>query len=293
MKVLKRLCWYVAAPACMVVGVYAAYNFWQHSTATSASAVTHTGIRLASSATTTSKDDDTAAWATTLAEINSIIAAHSDIEVSASLVDLDTGQTYEAGESDVVFKAASTAKLIAAASYLHEVELGTATLDQYIGGTSARENLRRMIENSDNTAWAAINDYLGDKQAAYAESIGLTSFTGGDYNTMTSGDLASLLKQLYDGTLLSKVHRELLLSYMAESDASYLIADSFPGSATVYHKYGQLWGNLHDAAIIDYNGKHVALVVYTKSSTGDTSENTEQTAIIDQIAAAVATQMAP
>ncbi len=88
--------------------------------------------------------------------------------------------------------------------------------------------------------------------AVYAGSIGLTSFTGDDYNTITS---------------------------------------AVPSGAVVYHKYGQLWGNLYDTAIIEYRGRHLVLVVYTKSSTADASYNSQQVRLITQIATAVTENM--
>lgn len=201
-----------------------------------------------------------------ITDINQYIADNTNVEVAVSVVDLDNDKQYNAGETEVVFKAASTTKLIAALAYLHEVELGNATLTQRLNGTNAEQLIKQALEVSDNNAWASLNEYLGDKQQTYAQSIGLTSFTGGDYNTITAADEATLLSLLYRGKLVSDEHRSTLYGYMANADGESFIKAALPTTATVYHKYGTLWGNLHDTAIINYSGHNYALVIFTKSS---------------------------
>jgi beta-lactamase class A len=225
-------------------------------------------------------------------DLENIIAANTNSEVSVTAIDLDNNQTYNAGESSTVFKAASTTKVLAAVDYLHEVEQGNATLTQTLDGTTAQQLMKQMIEASDNAAWASINDYLGDKQQDYAESIGLSSFTGGDYNTMTSGDEASLLAQLYRGSLLNKSHTALLLNYMANTDSHDLIEAGLPVGATSYHKYGTLWSNLHDAAIVNYQGHQFVLVIFTKGSGDSVVDYSARTALIQTLSRTVVTELA-
>lgn len=221
---------------------------------------------------------------TATADMNQAIAANSgDLQAAATLIDLDNGQEYSAGESQYVFKAASTAKILAAIDYLHEVEQGQASLTQNLGGTSALQQLKQMIEVSDNTAWLNINDFLGGQQQSYAQSIGLDSFTGGEYNTMTTVDEARLLEQLYQGKLINNSHRALLYSYMANTNNTDLIPAALPNDATVYNKYGQLDGELHDAAIVNYQGHNFVLVVFTKNPDNTTDEYANQVALIHAV----------
>ncbi len=198
--------------------------------------------------------------------LETIIAAHSEISTSVSVVDITSGQQVNAGMSDTVFRGASTTKLITAAAYLHAVEQGVATLSQYINGDTATNLIRRMIENSDNDAWYALNEYLGyGVLETYGASIGMQDWTAYP-NTITTADEANLLAQLYKGKLLTAAHAKLLLSYMANSDNNMIDA-ALPNSATTYHKYGTLEGELHDAAIIEYNGHTFILVIFTNDET--------------------------
>ncbi|MDB5168772.1 MAG: serine hydrolase [Candidatus Saccharibacteria bacterium] len=229
---------------------------------------------------------------TVQADINQAIATDGDVEVAVSLVDLDTGKQYDAGETGVVFQAASTAKLIAVIDYLHEVELGNVTLDQTIDGTSARQLIKQMLEVSDNTAWVDINNVLGSKQQAYAQSIGLTSFTGGEYNTITAADEAKLLSLLYQGKLINTEHKELMYSYMNAADGTNLIKSALPSDATVYHKYGMLGGNLHDTAIVNYQGHNFALVIFTKNPNDELNDYSQRVALIYSITQAIVADIA-
>ena len=140
-----------------------------------------------------------------------------------------------------------------------------------------------MIEVSDDQAWADLNDYLGDQQQDYATSIGLTSFTGGEYNTMTAADMAKLLAELYQGKLINTADRNLLYNYMANTTSTNLIQAALPSDATVYHKYGQLWGYLNDAAIVSYHGHDFALVIFTNNTDGTSDEYADQVTLIHAI----------
>src|ERR1700722_11998757 len=56
-------------------------------------------------------------------DMNGVIKADPDgLSVAATLIDLDSNQQYDAGATTKIFKAASTAKVLAAVDYLHQVE---------------------------------------------------------------------------------------------------------------------------------------------------------------------------
>lgn len=220
---------------------------------------------------------------TVVNDMNQAIATSPNLQAAATLIDLDNNQEYDAGESTYVFKAASTAKLIAAIDYLHEVEQGKASLSQTINGTSAEQQLKQMIEVSDNNAWVAIDAVLGDQQQQYAKDIGLNSFTGGAYATINTPDEAKLLQQLYQGKLINSSHRALLYSYMSHTDNTELIPAALPSGATAYNKYGQLLGELHDAAIVSYKGHHFVLIIFTKNPDETTQDYSPQVTLIHTI----------
>jgi len=220
-------------------------------------------------------------------DMQAAINNYPALDASAALIDLDTGQTYNAGKTGTLFKAASTAKVLAAVDYMHEVEQGNATLDEEIDGTSAQQLIEKMLEVSDNDAWADINDFLGAQQQKYAQSIGLASFTGGDYNTITASDQAKLLAQLAEGKLINSAERTTLYTYMENADGTNLITAAAPSGATVYHKYGELWGYLNDTAIINFNVHHFALVIFTNNEDGTADDYNDQVALIQSVSAAV------
>lgn len=108
----------------------------------------------------------------------------------------------------------------------------------------------------------------------FAHSIGLSTYDFTDDNLITPADQAILLKKLYEGNLLTTDHTKLLLSYMQHTNNEDLIPAALPTSAVVYHKYGEIMDNydehlgyyLHDSAIIEINGQHIVLTIYTRSS---------------------------
>jgi beta-lactamase class A len=276
---VKRFTQFVTILVAVVLVVFAVFRHMPAPT------VKH--IELSTSAaqkTTTQQVTTVTPLSSVVAEMNQVINADPDsLTTAATLIDLDTGQQYDAGATGTLFKAASTAKVLAAVDYLHEVEEGQATLTQDIDGTSAEQLINQMIEVSDDQAWTDINDFLGDQQQTYATSIGLSSFTGGEYNTMTAADEAKLLAELYEGKLINATDRSLLYSYMANTTSTNLIQAALPSDATVYHKYGQLWGYLNDAAIVSYQGHHFALVIFTNNTDGTTDEYTDQVTLMHSI----------
>lgn len=198
-------------------------------------------------------------------KITSLIAAHPELDITVSSIDLKTGKLYHYGLHDP-FEAASTAKLLTACLFLHQVETGVASLDQNVGGLPAQTQLKKMIQDSDNTAWDAFNNgTLGHSALqAYANQIDLTDYKA-DGNTIEADDLAHLLEQLYNGKLLNKQHTNQLLTYMANTTENDYIPAAVPAGIKVYHKAGWLKDRVHDAAIIDNGKRPYVLVIFTKA----------------------------
>ena len=220
------------------------------------------------------------------ADMNAAIDAQTGLTASATLIDLDNNKTYAAGNAQR-FETASTGKLITVFAYIHRVEQGKATLTQNIGGMSAQENIHRMIVYSDNDAWARMNAYLTfSTEQAYTTNLGLT----GQFKPMdieyTSADMAKLLQLLYSGQLMNDAHRAMIYDYMAHTTVTNLIQAVLPSDATVYHKYGQIDGVLHDASIVTYNGHHFVLVVYTNNPDGTSRKFSQQVGLIHAITTA-------
>ncbi|HYH74901.1 MAG TPA: serine hydrolase [Candidatus Saccharimonadales bacterium] len=218
------------------------------------------------------------------------ILATSSVSSSVAVIDSTSGQQLRAGLT-VPFRAASTTKVLSAAAYIHQVEAGKARLDTPIQGVNAQSLLRRMLNQSDNNAWAAVDRYLTqDGLRAYAQSIGLTSFDP-DENTLTAQDMASLLDQMHRHKIMSASHADLLFSFMQDTNNEELIPAGLPTGATVYHKFGFYEGELHDAAVISYKGRTFVLVIYTNNELPITNDYTSRAALMQQITAKVTEQM--
>lgn len=195
-----------------------------------------------------------------------------------------TRDIHEYGVTEA-FTAASTAKVLAAEAYFRLVETGEASLDDPLGAYTAELQLQAMIQQSDNDSWSLIMDAVGHEQLTeYAAA------TGVDYaptsNTLTPAEMARILAGLYTGTLLEPGHTAQLLGYMQGTNYETLTPAAVPAGISVFHKYGLLGGELHDAGILARDGRAYAMVIYTKGE--DLSSVPERTDVIHQVTAAVA-----
>lgn len=201
------------------------------------------------------------------ARINGVIAANPGMDIGVATVDLATGDTNTYGVKEV-FVAASTAKLLTAIAYLHDVEQGQHTLTEKVGTRTAQTAMEAMIVDSDNEAWYDFNNVTlsHEEMATYADRIGFTDYDP-DRNTATATSLATLLGNLYQKRLLDEAHTNLLLSFMERAKEVQYIADTVPAGTKVYHKPGYLTDRMHDAAIVDDGKRPYVLVIFTKSRT--------------------------
>lgn len=218
------------------------------------------------------------------AKINAIIDANPEYQIGVALQDITAGDAVHQYGVEEQFEAASTAKVLAAAAYYHLVETGEATLTGTLGAYSAGFQLQSMIQQSDNDSWSLIMDAIGHSNLSdYASALGI-QYTP-ESNTLAPADTARILTDLYSGKLLDPADTSQLLSTMQDTNDETLIPAAVPAGITVYHKYGLLGGELHDAGILAKDGRAYALVVYTKGD--DLDSVPERTDIIHQITGAV------
>lgn len=222
------------------------------------------------------------------ARIQAILAANSQFQVGVAVLDLSQGtgpaDVHEYGVQEK-FVAASTAKVLAAAAYYHRVETGAATLEDPLGSYTAGFQLREMIQQSDNDSWSLIMNAVGHEELTeYAASLGVAYDP--KTNTLTPAEMATILSRLYAGTLLNAGDTAQLLSYMQDTNYETLIPAAVPAGITVFHKYGLLGGELHDAAILTQGDAAYALVIYTKGQ--NLTDIPERTEVIHQLTQAVA-----
>lgn len=184
--------------------------------------------------------------------------------MSVSVTDLQTGKSYHWGET-ASYMAASIGKLVTATAFLHKVELGKASLDDMVGGLEAKSQLSKLIIESDNPAWTALNDEVTHEGLqTYARAHGMSGYTA-DNNSMTSDDIALLLTKLASQKLLDREHTTFLLSLMKQASMRSYIVAAVPDGTDVYHKVGYLQDRLHDAAIIKRGDRSYVLVIFSKA----------------------------
>lgn len=240
---------------CFVLGILLVGGLWSYATYGPA-----LSVKASLSAKTPVVDE--AALSSTM---SSILKTNSDLDTSISMTDLQTNKSYHWGD-DAAYTAASVAKLVTAATYLHQVDKGQASLDDEIDGDTSRDLLTKLIEDSDNDAWATLDDNIGKTNLqSYAESVGLTGYSAND-NTMTSNDITLLVSKLYQNKLLSPDNSKLLLGLMQKANMRDYIVAAVPDGTTVYHKVGYLDDRLNEAAIISKNGRAYALTIFSKAS---------------------------
>lgn len=175
----------------------------------------------------------------------------------------DSVQSYGVGDP---FDGASDGKLLTAADYLHHVEQGTASLNQDIDGQTAEYWLNIMLVNSDDNAWAELNEYLThDDLENYAGTIGFNDYDP-NINTFLPSDTARLLQQLYSGQLLNNADRSLMLDYLAQANYRTYIVPAVPKDDMVYHKIGLDDDEVNDAAIITNGQKYLVLAIFTNGN---------------------------
>lgn len=197
-------------------------------------------------------------------QITAIIQQYPQLEISVAYQDLKTSANLFTGVPEP-YDAASIVKIVTAALFLREVQNGKYTLDTVVEGAPAHEQLRKMIEDSDNPSWHAFNRLLTKPaQDEFAKQAGLTDFKA-EGNTTTAKDIALLLSKIYKNELLNKQYTELLLTLMEKASERQYIPAAIPDGAQVYHKAGYLSDRVHDAAIIDDGERPYVLVIFTKS----------------------------
>ena len=195
-------------------------------------------------------------------KVKAIISNNPQTEFSISIINpyLTTPLCFGSCEPQ---DAASTTKLITAAAYLHKVENGQAALNYKINDQPASEELRLLVNQSDDTAWQAFNDKLGHSYLQdYARHLGLSSYSA-ENNTISSFDMAKLLKLLRAGQLLNYQHTKTLLSYMQHTNYEDFMSPAIMSGFKLYHKVGIDGDQVNDVGVITGQSKSLELSIFT------------------------------
>lgn len=213
------------------------------------------------------------------------ISSYPQLNWGISFIDLSSKEMTNIN-GNKLFPGASTTKVVIACLLLNQVEAGKYNLEKDLNGTTLKQLLQKMINQSDNDAWTTLMNFIGFQyQQPYAKSIGINSYDVVN-NKINPNDMALLLEKLYTGKLLNPQNTKLLLSYMQHTNNDDLIPPAVPTGIAVYHKYGSFNGDLHDAAIID-NGKNPFILTIFSSTGSGTLSYAQRVSVFHSIVTAV------
>ncbi len=195
---------------------------------------------------------------------------------SVYVEELDSGGRKAAVHDDISRVMASTYKVFLSAVAYHLAENGEISLNKKVYGNSTVEDCIRLgIINSDNPCMIALGKYIGwAKVDSTIAAMGFKDTVLNNYNsdgsfngdkTSTARDMAQILKQLSNGTLLSSANTKKLLGYMAQD----IYDDGIPagsGGSNVEHKVGFLYALKHDMGIVYAPESTYVLVVLSDNS---------------------------
>ena len=197
-------------------------------------------------------------------------------------LDLESGELV-AIDGDSPFPMASTIKVAVAANYLAQVEHGRRSLDDRIGGRSARSLIEAMMIRSDNHATDLLLRDIGGPRTlqAWLNQVGMSGIRV-DRNiaqllrarrdlkdvrdSSTPKAMVTLLKRLDDGSLLQPWSRSYLLGVMGRCiTGRNRIRGLLPSGTLVQNKTGTLNGYTSDVGFITLpNGRRVAIALFAR-----------------------------
>ncbi len=197
-------------------------------------------------------------------QIDAIIAEHPNLDISVAIYDIKADKQHTYGV-DAAYVAASVSKLITATYLLHTVEEDKTALTEVLNGVPLDAHLQRLIVNSDNTSWRALNDKLIRANLMnYASDVGLQHYSSVD-NTVRTKDVALLLKKIHSGELLNTENTRLLLSHMEKANRNQYISQGLPAGTKFYHKAGWLDDRIHDVGIVEHADRPYSIAIFSKS----------------------------
>ena len=204
------------------------------------------------------------------------------------LEDLGSGAALGSGQ-DGRLEAASVIKVPVALYLLHQADAGAVNLEDqvdlhaedFMSGTgplfstahagdqySYQDLLALMIQQSDNTAWRALDRVLGAGNVdAYAASIGARDCRQVD-DGCTAREAGQMLSQLARGRLLGPATGQRLLGLLETTVFNDRI-NYYLGGVAVAHKVGMDGGVINDCGVVYLPGRPFTICVFTTTQDPD------------------------
>lgn len=209
-----------------------------------------------------------------------VASAPGDVGVAA--LDLKSGELVSV-RGDQPFPMASTVKIAVAANYLAQVEHGRRSLDDRIGGRSARSLIEAMMIRSDNQATDILMRDLGGPKTlqSWLDQHGLSGLRI-DRNiaqllrskrdlwdvkdSSTPRAMVTLLQKLDNGALLKPDSRSFLFDVMSRCrTGKNRMRALLPAWARVENKTGTLSGYTSDVGFITLpDGRRIAVAFFAR-----------------------------
>lgn len=214
-------------------------------------------------------------------QLASLVAGKSG-EYGIAALDLRTGKTVSIN-GDIAFPMASTVKVAVAAAYLTQVDHGRRSLDQAIGGRSAKSLIEAMLVHSDNYAtdllirnlggpgtvqqwisWHGLNGISVDRTIAQLLRDRRDLRDPRDSSTPLA--MIELLKKIETGDVLKPQSRSFLQATMARCmTGRNRIRALLPPGTQVENKTGTLSGLTDDVGFITLpDGRRIAVAIFAR-----------------------------
>jgi len=210
------------------------------------------------------------------------LVANKSADIGLAAVDLSNGQSISI-RGDVPFPMASTVKVAVAALYLAQVDHGRRSLDDRIGGQSARRLMERMIIHSDNRATDVLLKDIGGPRAVHdwlqqngmtgvrvdrtiAQLLSARRDLWDSRDSSTPQAMVELLKRIYKGELIKPASRDYLMGLMSRCQTGKnRIRALLPIGTPVENKTGTLTGLTDDVGFITLpDGRRIAVAIFAR-----------------------------
>ena len=217
-------------------------------------------------------------------QLSFLLASRSG-DYGVSALDLDTGETVSIN-GDKAYPMASTVKVAVAAAYLAQVDHGRRSLDDRIGGQSARQLMEAMLIRSSNPATDALIRDLGGPAAVQTwlswhgmsnirvdRTIARLLADKRDLwdirDSSTPNAMVAMLKQIERGKVLSPASRKHLLDTMARcATGKNRMRGLLSPLTPVAHKTGTLNNYTSDVGFITLpDGRRLAVAFFARGGT--------------------------
>ena len=203
-------------------------------------------------------------------------------EYGVAAIDLKNGATVSIN-GDEAFPMASTVKVAVAAAYLAQVDHGRRSLNDQIGGVSARRWMELMMTKSDNhatdvlikdlggpatvQAWLSFNGMEGVRiDRTIAQLLSARRNLRDQRDSATPNAMVSMLKTLDTGRVLKPASRTVLLDMMGRCvTGKNRMRALLPAGTRVEHKTGTLDGLTGDVGFITMpDGRRIAVALFAR-----------------------------